>query len=95
MKLPPSGACLDYELLYTLDTTVFGRGGFGTFTFILNGNYLSRYVAALGAADKEREFAGRDTGFGNAFVFGYLPHNRLYASLFYDFGRLHAGVKVH
>jgi iron complex outermembrane recepter protein len=86
---------IDYELLYVLDTAIFGKGSLGTFTFVLNGNYLSRYVAAVNVGDKEREFAGQETGFGSANVFGYLPHNRLYASVFYDLGGLDTGLTVN
>jgi iron complex outermembrane receptor protein len=87
---------IDYEAIYTLDTTIFGRGNFGVFTFTLNGNYLSRYVAAINVGDREREFAGQETGsgFGNR-VFGYLPHNRFYASAFYNLGGLDTGITVH
>src|SRR6266478_9891720 len=35
---------LDYEAFYQLDTSLFGHGNFGTFTFTLNGNYLARFV---------------------------------------------------
>jgi iron complex outermembrane receptor protein len=80
----------DYEAIYTVDTAVFGKGNFGTFTFTLNGNYLSRYVAAINVGDREREFAGQETFFG-----GYFPHNRFYASAFYDLGGLDTGVTVH
>jgi iron complex outermembrane receptor protein len=86
---------IDYEAIYTLDTTIFGRGNFGIFTFTLNGNYLSRYVAAINVGDREREFAGQETGFGSFNVFGYLPHNRFYVSAFYDLGGLDTGVTVH
>jgi len=81
---------IDYEAIYTFDTALFGRGNFGTFTFTLNGNYLSRYVAAINVGDREREYAGQETGFG-----GYFPHNRLYTSAFYDLSGLDAGVTVH
>jgi hypothetical protein len=81
---------IDYEAVYRLDTAVFGGGGFGTFTFTLNGNYLSRYVASLSVGDREREYAGKETGFA-----GYLPHNRFYGSLFYDQGGLDTGLTVH
>ena len=81
---------IDYEAIYTLDSTIFGRGNFGTFTFTLNGNYLSRYVAAINVGDREREYAGQETFFG-----GYFPHNRFYASAFYDLGGLDTGVTVH
>src|SRR5947208_2873045 len=35
---------VDYEASYQLDTSIFGRGNFGVFTFTFNGNYLARYV---------------------------------------------------
>jgi outer membrane receptor protein involved in Fe transport len=73
-----------------LDTTIFGKGNFGKFTFILNGNYLSRYVAAINVGDREREFAGQETIFGR-----YFPHNRFYTGLYYDLGGLDTGVTVH
>jgi iron complex outermembrane recepter protein len=81
---------IDYEAIYALDTTIFGKGNFGTFTFTLNGTYLSRYVAAINVGDREREFAGQETFFG-----GYFPHNRFYASAFYDLAGLDTGVTVH
>jgi iron complex outermembrane recepter protein len=81
---------IDYEAVYVLDTLMFGGTGFGKFTFTLNGNYLSRYVAAINIGDRELEYAGQATGFA-----GYLPHNRLYGSVFYDVGGLDAGVTVH
>lgn len=81
---------IDYELTYVLDTSMFGGGGFGTFTFTLNGNYLSRYVAAINVGDRELEYAGQETGFG-----GYFPHNRFYASLYYAIGGLDTGVIAH
>ena len=81
---------IDYEAIYSFDTAVLGRGSFGRFTFTLNGNYLSRYVAAIEINDREREFAGQKTGFG-----GYFPRNRLYASVYYDLGGLDTGVTVH
>jgi TonB dependent receptor len=81
---------IDYEAIYVFDTTILGAGSFGTFTFTLNGNYLSRYVAAINLGDRELEYAGQETGFG-----GYFPHNKLYASAYYDLGGLDAGVTVH
>jgi len=81
---------IDYEAIYVLDTAMFGGSGFGKFTFTLNGNYLSRYVAAINVGDREIQYAGQETIFA-----GYLPHNRIYASLFYDLGSLDAGVTVH
>ncbi len=34
---------LDYEAIYILDSSSFGHGDFGRFTFTLNGTYLSRF----------------------------------------------------
>ena len=34
---------IDYEGIYILDTSIFGHGDFGRFTFTLNGTYLSRF----------------------------------------------------
>ena len=34
---------IDYEGIYILDSSIFGRGDFGRFTFTLNGTYLSRF----------------------------------------------------
>jgi hypothetical protein len=81
---------IDYELTYAFNTAIFGKGDFGTFTFVINGSYLSRYVAAINIGDRELEYAGQETLFA-----GYLPHNRLYGSLFYDLGGLDSGVTVH
>ena len=38
---------LDYEASYQLDSSMFGHGNFGTFTFTFNGNYLARFVSQL------------------------------------------------
>jgi iron complex outermembrane receptor protein len=81
---------IDYEAVYVVDTSMFGGSGFGTFTFTLNGTYLSRYVAAINVGDKELEYSNEDTGFA-----GYLPHHRIYGSLYYDKGGLDTGVTVH
>ena len=34
---------IDYEGIYILDSSIFGHGDFGRFTFTLNGTYLSRF----------------------------------------------------
>ncbi len=81
---------IDYEAIYAFDTSILGHGNFGTFTFTVNGNYLSRYVAAINLGDDQREYVGQETNFG-----GYFPQNRLYVSAFYDLGGLDAGVTVH
>ena len=38
---------LDYEAIYILDSSSFGHGDFGRFTFTLNGTYLSRFELQL------------------------------------------------
>jgi iron complex outermembrane recepter protein len=81
---------IDYELIYSFDTAILGAGGFGKLTFTINGTYLSRYVATINVNDPEREWAGQETFFA-----GYLPHNRLYGSIFYDLGGLDTGVVAH
>ncbi len=34
---------LDYELIYILDTSIFGHGDFGQFTYTVNGTWVSRF----------------------------------------------------
>jgi outer membrane receptor protein involved in Fe transport len=85
---------LDYEAIYPLNTSIFGRGDFGTFTFTLNGNYLARYrfqenPAVVHRIDLTGQFLGTTT------TGGALAHNRWYASVFYDWGGLDAGGTVH
>ena len=81
---------IDYELIYSLDTAIFAAGSFGKLTFTINGTYLSRYVATININDPEREFAGQETFFA-----GYLTHNRLYGSIFYDLEGFDTGMTVH
>ncbi len=88
---------LDYEANYQLDTSIFGRGNFGTFTFTVNGNYLARFVwQPIPSAPKLNQ--------DNTFIGvrrGSLPRNRWYASVFYDgpvdswLGGLDTGLIVH
>jgi hypothetical protein len=88
---------LDYEASYQLDTSTFGRGNFGTFTFTFNGNYLARFVwQPIPSAPKINQ--------DNTFVGvrrGYFPRNRWYMSVFYDgpadswLGGLDTGLIVH
>jgi iron complex outermembrane receptor protein len=88
---------LDYEASYQLDTSIFGRGGFGTFTLIVNGNYLARFVRQPTPESRKLDFANR---FGGPRL-GSLQRNRWYTSVFYDgpagswLGGLDAGVIVH
>ena len=73
---------LDYEGIYILDSSIFGHGDFGRLTFTLNGTYLSRFEFQATPISKRIGLSG---GFVNGASFsGSLPHNRAYASLFYD-----------
>ncbi len=88
---------LDYEALYQLDTSLFGHGNFGTFTFTLNGNYLARFVDQASPVERKVNFTGEFIGVR----FGSYPRNRSYASLFYDgpagswLGGIDTGLTVH
>jgi iron complex outermembrane recepter protein len=83
---------LDYAASYQLDTSIFGRGNLGAFTFSFNGNYLDRWlIQSAGPTEPKVSFHGR---FGGP-RFGSFPRNRWYASLFYDVGGLDAGATVH
>jgi iron complex outermembrane receptor protein len=81
---------LDYAASYQLDTSIFGHGNLGTFTFTFNGNYLDRFDLQA-PTGPETHLNGR---FGGPRL-GSYPRNRWYASLFYDFGGLDTGLIVH
>jgi outer membrane receptor protein involved in Fe transport len=73
---------VDYEGIYILDSSIFGHGDFGRLTFTFNGTYLSRFEFQATPASKRIGLSG---GFVSEASFsGSLPHNRAYASLFYD-----------
>jgi len=85
---------LDYEAIYLLDSSSFGHGDFGRFTFTLNGTYLSRFELQI-SPDTKR------FGLSGSYVFlptltGSLPHTRAFASAFWDgpAGTWLAGVDV-
>ena len=85
---------LDYEAIYILDSSSFGHGDFGRFTFTLNGTYLSRFELQI-SPDTKR------FGISGTYVFlptltGSLPHTRAFASAFWDgpAGTWLAGVDV-
>jgi len=90
---------VDYEAIYILDTAMFGHGDFGRFTLTLNGTYLSRFEFQPTPISKRIGISGEFVT-GTSFT-GSLPHNRAYASLFYDgpantwLGGLDAGATVH
>jgi hypothetical protein len=75
----------DYEAVYSLDIARFGHGDFGTVTAALNGTYLQRAVLQAVPGNKEKNVVGRfGSGFQGTNGGGAFPHNRWYASLFYD-----------
>jgi iron complex outermembrane receptor protein len=73
---------VDYEAIYILDSSIFSHGDFGRLTFTLNGTYLSRFEFQATPASKRIGLSGEFVS-GASFT-GSLPHNRAYASLFYD-----------
>lgn len=75
----------DYEAVYSLDIARFGHGDFGTVTAALNGTYLQRAVLQAVPGNREKNVVGRfGSGFQGTNGGGAFPHNRCYASLFYD-----------
>src|SRR5438477_786854 len=73
---------LDYEAIYILDSSIFGRGDFGRFTFTLYVTYLSRFEFPSTRGSIRIGLSGEFvSGFS---VTGSLPHNRAYISAFYD-----------
>ena len=80
---------LDYAANYQLDTSIFGHGNLGTFTFTVNGNYMDRFL--IQEVGPRVNFNGRMAGSR----IGAGPRNRWYASLFYDLGGLDTGLIVH
>jgi iron complex outermembrane recepter protein len=90
---------LDYEVIYILDSGIFGRGDFGRLTCTVNGTYLSRFE--FQGQPNSRRF-GLSGQFNSAGTFtGSLPHNRLFVSAFYDgpantwLAGLDTGATVH
>jgi iron complex outermembrane receptor protein len=73
---------VDYEGVYILDSAIFGHGDFGRLTFTLNGTYLSRFEFQATPFSKRVGLSGEFVR-GASFT-GSLPHNRAFASLFYD-----------
>jgi iron complex outermembrane receptor protein len=82
---------LDYAARYQLDSSIFGHGDLGTFTFTFQGNYLARARQDLFPGEPRQNVDGHFLGPRR----GALPKNRWYASAFYDLGGLDAGATVH
>jgi hypothetical protein len=90
---------IDYEGIYILDSSIFGRGDFGRLTFTLNDTYLSRFEFQPTPFSKRIGLSGEFVT--SASFTGSLPHNRAYVSAFYDgpastwLAGFDAGATVH
>jgi iron complex outermembrane receptor protein len=91
---------LDYEAIYVLDSSIFGRGDFGRLTATLNGTWLSRAELQILPTTKRFGIAGEVIPPGFTLT-GSLPRTRDNFSLFYDgppdtwMQGLDVGVVVH
>jgi iron complex outermembrane recepter protein len=74
---------LDYELIYILDSTIFGHGDWGRFTTTVNGTWLSRFEFQPGPNNKRFGIAGTFQPPG-ATLTNSTPWHRANASIFYD-----------
>jgi len=91
---------LDYEAIYILDSSIFGRGDFGRLTTTINGTWLSRAELQPSPGSKRFGIAGEflPTSFT---LTSSLPRNRANFSIFYDgpadtwLGGLDVGAVVH
>ncbi len=74
---------LDYEAIYILDSSIFGRGDFGRLTFTVNGTWLSRAELQVNSRTKRFGIAGEflPPGFN---LTSSLPWSRANFSLYYD-----------
>jgi hypothetical protein len=91
---------LDYELIYILDSSIFGGSDFGRLTYSVNGTWLSR--AELQTMPNTKQFGIAGEFLPTAFsLTSSLPRHRMNISLFYDgpagtwMAGLDAGVVVH
>jgi hypothetical protein len=92
----------DYEVVYTLETSRFGHGDFGTLTATMNGTYIDSIKVQTVPTGGQTQVVGKfGGGFQGANGGGNFTHNRWYASLFYDgpegswLGGLDMGATVH
>jgi iron complex outermembrane recepter protein len=74
---------LDYESIYTLDSTIFGHGDWGRLTTTVNGTWLSRAEFQPFPGAKRFGIAGSFLPPGLALT-SSLPWNRANFSIFYD-----------
>ena len=91
---------LDYELIYILDSTIFGGSDWGRLTTTINGTYLSR--AELQTAPGTKRFGIAGEFLPTSFTLtSSLPRNRANFSIFYDgpadtwAGGLDVGAVIH
>ena len=74
---------LDYEAIYILDSSIFGRGDFGRLTTTVNGTHLIRAELQTGPGVKRFGIAGEFLP--SAFsLTNSLPRDRANFSIFYD-----------
>jgi iron complex outermembrane recepter protein len=91
---------LDYELIYILDTSIFGHGDFGQFTYTVNGTWVSRFELQVAPDSKAFGINGQFVPTGFALT-SSLPRNRAFVSLFYHgphdswMNGLDVGATVH
>jgi outer membrane receptor protein involved in Fe transport len=74
---------LDYEVIYILDSSIFGHGDFGRLTATVNGTWLSRAELQISPDTKRFGIAGEFIPPGFSLT-NSLPWNRANFSLFYD-----------
>ena len=91
---------IDYELIYILDTSIFGHGDWGQFTYTVNGTWLSRFELQVNPDQNRFGIAGQFVPSGFALT-SSLPRNRAFLSLFYHgphdswMNGLDVGATVH
>ena len=92
----------DFEEVYTLDTSRFGHGDWGTLTETLNWTYLADADVQLIPNGKRRTIAGQyGSGFQGPSGVASFPRDKAYMSVYYDGPNgtwaqgLDAGVTVH
>jgi iron complex outermembrane recepter protein len=75
----------DYEIVEIFETGRLGHGDWGTFTATFNGTYLADVDIQFIPNGKRTTIVGSyGGGFQGTNGFASFPHNRFYASLFYD-----------
>src|SRR6266513_340134 len=74
---------LHYEVIYVLESSIFGHGDFGRLTFTVNGTWLSRAELQVSPDTKRFGIAGEFLPLGFSLT-SSLPWTRANFSLFYD-----------